>query len=93
LPQQKPEVLLIGPLRPVLAKGLSDFNIHTFAAAANSEAFLTRLADVRAAAVSAPVIPIDGALFACLPKLQIVASFGVGYDHIDANEQRNAASW
>jgi lactate dehydrogenase-like 2-hydroxyacid dehydrogenase len=36
-------------------------------------------------AVSAPVQPIDDALFAAFPKLQIIASFGVGYDHIDAN--------
>jgi lactate dehydrogenase-like 2-hydroxyacid dehydrogenase len=28
---------------------------------------------------------IDDALLATLPKLQIISSFGVGYDHIDAN--------
>src|SRR3984957_2851622 len=36
-------------------------------------------------AVSAPVQSIDDALLATLPKLQIISSFGVGYDHIDAN--------
>src|SRR3984957_1625233 len=36
-------------------------------------------------AVSAPVQSIDDALLARLPKLQIISSFGVGYDHIDAN--------
>ncbi len=36
-------------------------------------------------AVSAPVRPVDEALLARLPKLQLIASFGVGYDHIDAN--------
>ena len=36
-------------------------------------------------AVSAPVQSVDDALFAALPKLQIISSFGVGYDHIDAN--------
>jgi lactate dehydrogenase-like 2-hydroxyacid dehydrogenase len=40
---------------------------------------------VRAIAVSAPVEPIDDRLFSRLPKLEIVSSFGVGYDHIDAN--------
>jgi lactate dehydrogenase-like 2-hydroxyacid dehydrogenase len=39
---------------------------------------------VRAMAVSAPVEPINDALLARLPQLEIVASFGVGYDHIDA---------
>jgi lactate dehydrogenase-like 2-hydroxyacid dehydrogenase len=36
-------------------------------------------------AVSAPVQSVDDALLAALPKLQIISSFGVGYDHIDAN--------
>jgi lactate dehydrogenase-like 2-hydroxyacid dehydrogenase len=36
-------------------------------------------------AVSAPVQSIDDTLLAALPKLQIISSFGVGYDHIDAN--------
>jgi lactate dehydrogenase-like 2-hydroxyacid dehydrogenase len=36
-------------------------------------------------AVSAPVQSMDDALLATLPKLQIISSFGVGYDHIDAN--------
>jgi lactate dehydrogenase-like 2-hydroxyacid dehydrogenase len=31
------------------------------------------------------VEPIDDRLFSRLPKLEIVSSFGVGYDHIDAN--------
>ena len=34
--------------------------------------------------MSAPVEPIDEALFSRLPKLEIVSSFGVGYDHVDA---------
>ena len=29
-------------------------------------------------------MPIDEALFSRLPKLEIVSSFGVGYDHVDA---------
>jgi len=81
----KSEVLLIGPARPVLTKGFSGFTVHSLPAAANRDAFFDEVAHVRAAAVSAPVMPIDTALFARLPKLQIVASFGVGYDHIDAN--------
>jgi lactate dehydrogenase-like 2-hydroxyacid dehydrogenase len=84
LQQQKPDVLLIGPARPALTEGLSQFNIHTLAAVAGRDAFLAEVSNVHAVAVSAPVMPIDAALFARLPKLQIVASFGVGYDHIDA---------
>ncbi len=79
----KPDVLLIGPLRPWLAKGLADFPLHQMPAA-NRDAFLAAKANLRAMAVSAPVEPVNDALFDRLPKLQIISSFGVGYDHIDA---------
>jgi lactate dehydrogenase-like 2-hydroxyacid dehydrogenase len=85
LPQERPEVLLIGPARPVIAKGLSDFTMHILPAATDQDRFFASIAHVRAMAVSAPVTPIDDALLARLPKLRIIASFGVGYDHIDAN--------
>ena len=81
----KSEVLLIGPSRPVIAKGLANFTVHNLTAAANRAALLNTVADVRAMAVTAPVEPINDALLARLPNLQIIASFGVGYDHIDAN--------
>ena len=77
-------LLLIGPLRPVLAKGLADFTVHQLGAATDREAFWKSVADVPAMAVSAPVEPINAALYARLPNLEIIASFGVGYDHIDA---------
>jgi lactate dehydrogenase-like 2-hydroxyacid dehydrogenase len=78
------DLLLIGPLRPVLAKRLADFTVHQLGAATDRETFWKSIADVRAMAVSAPVEPINEALYARLPNLEIIASFGVGYDHIDA---------
>jgi lactate dehydrogenase-like 2-hydroxyacid dehydrogenase len=84
LPEQRPEVLLIGPLRPVLAKGLTEFTVHSLAGATDRDALLASIAHLRAMAVSAPVLPIDNALLTRLPKLEIISSFGVGYDHIDA---------
>jgi lactate dehydrogenase-like 2-hydroxyacid dehydrogenase len=80
----KSAVLLIGPSRPVIAKGLGDFAIHSLTAAANREAFFATFGDVRAMAVSAPAEPIGDALLVHLPHLEIISSFGVGYDHIDA---------
>jgi lactate dehydrogenase-like 2-hydroxyacid dehydrogenase len=68
-------LLLIGPMRPVLAEGFADFAVH--------KSGDTPMAGVRAMAVSAPVQAIDEALLTALPKLQIISSFGVGYDHID----------
>jgi lactate dehydrogenase-like 2-hydroxyacid dehydrogenase len=78
------ELLLIGPLRPVLAKGLADFTVHKLAAASEREAFWRSTPPLRAMTVSAPVEPVDEALYAHLPDLEIISSFGVGYDHIDA---------
>jgi lactate dehydrogenase-like 2-hydroxyacid dehydrogenase len=79
------EVLLIGPVRPVIARGLAGFNIHELGAAPDRDAFLASVAGIRALAVTSPVMPIGDALFSRLPKLEIISSFGVGYDHIDAN--------
>jgi lactate dehydrogenase-like 2-hydroxyacid dehydrogenase len=78
------DVLLIGPLRPVIAKGFAGLTVHELAAARDRDSPLASLGHVRAMAVSLPVRPINDALLARLPQLEIIASFGVGYDHIDA---------
>jgi lactate dehydrogenase-like 2-hydroxyacid dehydrogenase len=80
----KSEVLLIGPAKPVVAKGFAAFTLRSLSSAADRDAFLASVSQVRAMAVSAPVERIDGALLARLPQLEIIASFGVGYDHVDA---------
>jgi lactate dehydrogenase-like 2-hydroxyacid dehydrogenase len=85
LPTEQNEILLIGPLRPVLARGFADLTVRNMDDAADRNASSTAIAHIRAMAVSAPLQPVDDALFAALPRLQIIASFGVGYDHIDAN--------
>jgi lactate dehydrogenase-like 2-hydroxyacid dehydrogenase len=80
----KSDVLLIGPLRPVIAEGFAALTVHRLSDAADRDALLASVKDVRAMAVSAPVEPINEALLARLPRLEIIASFGVGYDHVDA---------
>ena len=79
----KSDVLLIGPLRPVIAEGFAALAVHRLSVAADRDALLASVSDARAMAVSAPVEPINDALLARLPRLEIIASFGVGYDHID----------
>src|SRR5208282_3489812 len=81
LPDQRTEVLLVGPSRPVIARGLAGFAVPSLPAA-DRDASLAAVSHVGAMAVTA-MIPIDNALLARLPKLQIISSFGVGYDHID----------
>jgi len=82
---EKTDVLLIGPKKPVIVNGLkAAFNVHAMADAKDSQAFVSGLAPhLRAIAVSASTERVDGALMARLPKLEIVSTFAVGYDHID----------
>jgi lactate dehydrogenase-like 2-hydroxyacid dehydrogenase len=80
----KPEVLLIGPLKPVVVKGLDAIcTVHKVAAAKDPDGFIADHTNVRAIACSDTACKIPGTLMARFPGLEIVASFGVGYDHMD----------
>jgi lactate dehydrogenase-like 2-hydroxyacid dehydrogenase len=80
----EPEIVLIGPLKPLVVRGLEAVGtVHKAAAAQDSETFLVAHGGVRAIACSATTEQVPGALMARFPRLQIVSSFGVGYDHVD----------
>ncbi len=80
----KKEVLLVGPLKPVVIRGLDGpCTLHKLAAASDPEVLIARHAHVRAIACSNTRETIPGSLMARFPELQIVSSFGVGYDHMD----------
>jgi lactate dehydrogenase-like 2-hydroxyacid dehydrogenase len=83
--EQKPDVLLLGPPRPVFVNGLAPaFTVHRLPEN-NAEGTLAALAPrLRAIAVSSVTDRVDAGLMARLPRLAIVSTFGVGYDHIDA---------
>ncbi|MEA2905875.1 MAG: hypothetical protein QOI12_3262 [Alphaproteobacteria bacterium] len=83
--EDKTEVLLFGPLRPTIVNGLeAAFTLHKLAQAKDRDRFLAEVGPrVRAIAASVSSIRIDGAHMARCPKLEILATFGVGYDHID----------
>jgi lactate dehydrogenase-like 2-hydroxyacid dehydrogenase len=81
---ERTEVLLIGPPKPVIVKGLdAAFALYRAAEAKDRDAFLAEHARVRAIAVSATNEAISAGLMARFPQLEIVSTFGVGYDHID----------
>jgi len=82
----KPDILLIGPSKPLLAKGLEPaFTVHRLIEANDRDAFLAGIADrVRAFAVTYSNQKINADFMQRFPKLEIVSSFGVGYDHVDA---------
>src|SRR4029077_10960796 len=80
----KPEVMLIGPLKPRVVKGLDAIcTVHKAAAAQDRDAFIAGRSHVRAIACSDTRELIPGSVMERFPKLEIVASFGVGYDHMD----------
>jgi hypothetical protein len=82
---EKKQVLLLGPLKPVVVNGLeSGCVVHKIAAAKDRDAFLADHAHIRAIACSATTEKIPGSFMERFPNLEIVASFGVGYDHMDS---------
>jgi lactate dehydrogenase-like 2-hydroxyacid dehydrogenase len=84
MPTDRPGIVLIGPLKPVVVNGLDAIGtIHKVAAAPDRDAFIEAHADVRAIACSDTRESIPGSLMARFPNLEIVSSFGVGYDHMD----------
>jgi lactate dehydrogenase-like 2-hydroxyacid dehydrogenase len=80
----KPEVMLIGPLKPVVVKGLDAVcTVHKVVAAKDPDAFIAAHSHVRAIACSDTACKIPGTLMVRFPNLELVSSFGVGYDHMD----------
>ena len=83
---EKIDLLIYGQSRPILENGFSDQFVLHFA---EGRADLERLtpdvvARIRGMAVTYHVVPADKTALARFPKLEIVASFGVGYDHVDS---------
>jgi lactate dehydrogenase-like 2-hydroxyacid dehydrogenase len=79
------EIILLGPLKPLLVKGLGAIGtLHKAAEAKDLQSFYASHADVRAIACAATSELLGDAFMRRFPKLQIISSFGVGYDHIDA---------
>src|SRR5262249_55189283 len=83
---EKADVLLIGPPKPVIVNGLTGaFNLVKFSDAKDRDKFFAERAPrVRGMAVAATEERVDGAFMTRFPRLEIVSSFGVGYDHVDA---------
>src|SRR3954454_20973860 len=88
----KIDLLIYGPSRPILENGFprEKFVLH----AAETRHDLERLTPaslqkIRGIAVTYHTVHADKAALALFPKLEIVASFGVGYDHVDSNYARD----
>jgi lactate dehydrogenase-like 2-hydroxyacid dehydrogenase len=81
----KIDLLIYGPRKPVVDEGFPErYALHR----CEQPADLDRLTDdirarIRGVAVTG-LVPTNSAVLARYPKLEIVSSFGVGYDHIDS---------
>lgn len=82
----KPDVLLVGHKKPTIVNGLANaVTLHALIDAKDPDAFLAPLADkISGLAVAYTANKIDAAFMQRFPRLKIVSSFGVGYDHVDA---------
>jgi lactate dehydrogenase-like 2-hydroxyacid dehydrogenase len=87
---EKIDLLVYGPNKPIVEQGFSDqFVLHSF----ETKHDLERLSpgaggEIRGAAITYNSVRGDRATLSLFPKLEIVSSFGVGYDHIDAEYAR-----
>jgi lactate dehydrogenase-like 2-hydroxyacid dehydrogenase len=81
-----PDILMTAPmLPPVIAALDAEFVLHRLWEQADPDAHLRTIGPrIRGLATSTLGGRVDEALLARLPALEIVASFGVGYDNVDA---------
>ncbi|MCS3445527.1 MULTISPECIES: 2-hydroxyacid dehydrogenase [Bradyrhizobium] len=88
---EKIDLLIYGPIRPILENGFPDqYVLHR----AESRGDLERLtpetmAKIRGIAVTYHTMATDKTALALFPKLEIIGSFGVGYDHVDSAYARD----
>jgi len=87
---EKIDLLIYGPNKPIIDKGFSDqFVLHPVETRADLERVSPAVAaKIRGLAVTYSTARCDSGVMAMFPKAEIVASFGVGYDHVDANYAR-----
>ena len=88
---EKIDLLVHGPNKPIVDNGFSDqFVLHHFETIHDLERLTPEVAaKVRGIAVTYNTVRGDAKTLARFPKLEIVSSFGVGYDHIDTAYARD----
>lgn len=85
--EDKADVLLLGPAMPLIVEGIERaFTLHKFWEAKDKDKLIADLAPRLKAMAGGGGghSAIEGSFLSKFPKLEIISSFGVGYDHIDA---------
>lgn len=87
---EKVDLLVYGPHKPIVSNGFSDqFVLHPFETTGDLERLTPAVAEkIRGIAITYNSVRGDAKTLARFPKLEIVSSFGVGYDHVDASYAR-----
>src|SRR3954449_10028592 len=86
-PLKNVDVLMLSPMMPLIMEGIGQaFNLHKAWEAPDRDALIAELAPRIRGLAPGSHYHVDGALMDKLPKLEIIANFGVGYDTIDAAE-------
>jgi lactate dehydrogenase-like 2-hydroxyacid dehydrogenase len=87
----KIDLVIHGPSKPIVNGGFPDqFVLHHFEKTHDLERLTPDVAArVRGMAITYNTVRGDAKTLALFPKLEIVASFGVGYDHVDAAYARD----
>ena len=81
------DVLMLAPMMPLVMDEVGrGFTLHRADQAPDRDAFLAEIGPKIRGIAAGGHARIDGALMDRLPNLEIVSSFGVGYDHVDAAE-------
>jgi lactate dehydrogenase-like 2-hydroxyacid dehydrogenase len=88
---EKIDLVVHGPHKPIVTNGFPDqFVLHQFETTGDLERLTPEVAArVRGLAITYNTVRGDARTLARFPKLEIVASFGVGYDHVDAAYARD----
>jgi lactate dehydrogenase-like 2-hydroxyacid dehydrogenase len=87
---EKIDIITHGPAKPIVENGFSDqFVLHHYETTHDLERVPSDVAArARGMAITYNTVRGDARTLAMFPKLEIVAAFGVGYDHVDASYAR-----
>ena len=85
----KPEIIFTGKGHAATQATLeAEFTVHKLFEAKDRDAFLKSVSPGIRGIASFGTLPVDGKLMDELPKLEIVANFGVGVDQINLDDAR-----
>lgn len=85
----KPEILVYGPAKPTIIEPLRDkFTLRIVESSRDIDRLPKSVSEQIHGMAVTGLVPVESDLLSHCPKLEIIASFGVGYDHVDLDYAR-----